>query len=122
MSQENKTNVALYEVGSVFLTKKKLLQNNRKNSFVLAGAITGTWVDHKWQQEVKPVDFYVVKGIVEGLFRYLNIDVTYEQAVLKDMHPGRRATIFAGDKLIGFLGQVHPNISKRKRFKRNICI
>lgn len=110
-------NVALYEVGSVFLTKEAMLTKQPKEHVRLAGAIIGTWVDHKWQQEVKQVDFYVVKGILDGLFRYVNVDATYEQAVLKDMHPGRTAKIFAGDKLIGFIGQIHPNLAKEKDLK-----
>ncbi len=110
-------NIALYEVGSVFLSDEEKITKQPKEQLRLAGAITGTWVDHKWQQEVKQVDFYVVKGIVEGLFRYLNIDVTFEQAVVKDMHPGRCAIVHADGKQIGFLGQVHPNITKRQDLK-----
>src|SRR5690625_4761114 len=93
-------NIALYEVGSVFLSEEEKITKQPKEQLRLAGAITGTWVDHKWQQEVKSVDFYVVKGIVEWLFRYLNMDVTFEQAVVKDMHPGRCATVHASGKQI----------------------
>lgn len=110
-------NVALYEVGSVFLTDEETLTKQPKEHVRLAGAITGTWVDHKWQQAVKKVDFYVVKGILEGLFRYLNVDVTYEQTVIEDMHPGRTAKLLVGDKQIGFLGQIHPNLAKEKDLK-----
>jgi len=74
-------------------------------------------VDHKWQQEVKEVDFFVVKGIVEGLFDFVNLDVTYEQAKVDGMHPGRCAIVKAADQTIGFLGQVHPNIAKEKDLK-----
>ena len=110
-------NVALYEVGSVFLTNEEKLTKQPKEHVRLAGAITGTWVDHKWQQDVKKVDFYVVKGILEGLFRYLNVDVTYEQTVMDDMHPGRTAKVLIGDRQIGFLGQIHPNLAKEKDLK-----
>ena len=34
----------------------------------LAAVITGKWVDHSWQGEKKTVDFFVLKGIVEGLY------------------------------------------------------
>ncbi|MEI3606008.1 phenylalanine--tRNA ligase subunit beta [Pseudogracilibacillus sp. SE30717A] len=109
--------IALYEVGSIFLSDEEKVTKQPKEQLRLSGAITGTWVDHKWQQEVKPVDFYVVKGIVEELFRYLNMDVTFKQAVVKDMHPGRCATVHADGKQIGYLGQVHPNITKRQDLK-----
>src|SRR5699024_11349732 len=58
--------VALYELGSVFLTEEAKVTKQPKEQSRLAGAITGTWVNHPWQQEVKQVDFYVLKGILEG--------------------------------------------------------
>src|SRR5690625_3415122 len=110
-------NVALYEVGSIFLTEEDSLTKQPKEHARLSGAITGKWLDHKWQQEVKEVDFYIVKGIVEGLFDFINIDVTYEQAVVEGMHPGRCATISVNGQIIGFLGQVHPTIAKQQDLK-----
>src|SRR5699024_11373129 len=62
--------------------------------------------------ENKEVDFFVIKGVLEELFRYLNKQVSFEQAVLPDMHPGRCATINIDGNTIGFLGQVHPSYAK----------
>ncbi|WP_313427797.1 phenylalanine--tRNA ligase subunit beta, partial [Siminovitchia terrae] len=61
--------VALYEIGSVFLNKGEGKQPEEREH--IAGAVTGLWVDNAWQGEKKPVDFYVVKGILEGLFKKL---------------------------------------------------
>lgn len=110
-------NVALYEVGSIFLSEEENVTKQPKELLRLAGAVTGKWLDHKWQQEVKQVDFYVVKGIIEGLFTYINKNVTFEHAVVDGMHPGRCATISLDHKKIGFIGQVHPNITKDKDLK-----
>ncbi|MFD2133879.1 phenylalanine--tRNA ligase subunit beta [Pseudogracilibacillus auburnensis] len=109
--------VALYEAGSVFLSEEETLTKQPKEQLRLAGAITGKWLDHQWQQERKQVDFYVVKGIVEGLFGYLNRKVTFDQATVEGMHPGRCATISIDDQKIGFLGQIHPNLAKEKDLK-----
>src|SRR5699024_11063298 len=109
--------VALYEVGSVFLSKEKKVTQQPKEHMRLAGAITGTWLNHKWQQDVKKVDFYVVKGIVEGLFRYLNVEEIYEQVQIEGMHPGRCATVQVDGEVIGFLGEIHPTLAKEKDLK-----
>src|SRR5699024_8593410 len=69
-------NVALYEVGSIFLSEEAEITKQPKEALRIAGAITGKWHEHKWQQELKQADFYVAKGIVEGLFEYVHIDVT----------------------------------------------
>ncbi|HLQ72263.1 MAG TPA: phenylalanine--tRNA ligase subunit beta, partial [Bacillota bacterium] len=73
-----------------------------------SGALTGNWLEHLWQAETKKVDFYVVKGIVEGLFQHLNIPVAFKQEQLENMHPGRCAVLYMKEKAVGFMGQVHP--------------
>src|SRR5699024_2555818 len=62
-------------------------------------------------------DFYLIKGIIEGLADYLAIEIEFKQAVIKDMHPGRAATLHVNDELIGFMGQVHPSLAKEKDLK-----
>ncbi len=72
------------------------------------------WVSHPWQQEKKNVDFYVLKGILEGLFDLLDLEssITYKQAKVEGMHPGRTAKIELNGKTIGHLGQLHPTLQK----------
>ncbi|WP_368652277.1 phenylalanine--tRNA ligase subunit beta [Ornithinibacillus sp. 4-3] len=111
------SNVALYEVGSVFLSQEETLTTQPDENLRAAGVLTGTWIDHKWQQNNKKVDFYVAKGIVDGLFQYLDLSVTYKQSQVKDMHPGRCATLHIGEEVVGFVGQVHPQLAKNLDLK-----
>ncbi|MCG8396719.1 phenylalanine--tRNA ligase subunit beta [Bacillus atrophaeus] len=109
--------VALYEVGSVFLTKEEHTKPVEKER--VAGAVTGLWHKNLWQGEKKPVDFYVVKGIVEGLLDKLNMLTSNEfvQSERKNMHPGRTANILVNGSLVGFIGQVHPTMEKELDLK-----
>lgn len=105
-------NMAVFETGVVFLANEKdQLPNEQEH---LAGAVTGLWQSHLWQGEKKPVDFYVVKGILEGLFTRLGLNnqVEYRSTAIEDMHPGRTAEILLNGKSIGFVGQIHPNVQK----------
>ncbi|UGB29745.1 phenylalanine--tRNA ligase subunit beta [Metabacillus sp. B2-18] len=104
--------VALYEIGSVFLSQGKDVQPLEKER--LSGAVTGLWHSHSWQGEKKPVDFYVVKGIIDGLVDLLGLSdvIEYKQSKREGMHPGRTAEIFLGEKRVGFVGQVHPTVQK----------
>src|SRR5699024_7958413 len=79
----------------------------------LSGAITGHWMNHEWQQEKKSVDFYVIKGIIESLFSYLEVEVDYKRVKHPDLHPGRSAMISLDGSTIGFIGQVHPLVEKQ---------
>ncbi|PKC50250.1 class II aaRS and biotin synthetase, partial [Rhizophagus irregularis] len=63
--------VGLYEIGSVFLgqTDEGLPYEEEHLALIL----TGKWLDHSWQGEKRNVDFFVAKGIVEGLFDKLGL-------------------------------------------------
>lgn len=106
-------NVALYEVGSVFLpTVEGELPKEEQH---LAGVMTGLALQHQWQGEKKVVDFFVVKGILEGLLDILGVTkgITYAPAKREGMHPGRTADILLGGEVIGFIGQLHPEAQKQ---------
>ncbi|MFC0270242.1 phenylalanine--tRNA ligase subunit beta [Metabacillus herbersteinensis] len=104
--------VSLYETGSVFISNGEGKQPTEKER--LSGAITGLWHVHAWQGEKKPVDFYVVKGILDGLFDVLGLTdvISYKQAKREGMHPGRTAEVFVADNLVGYVGQAHPVVQK----------
>ncbi|WP_277673505.1 phenylalanine--tRNA ligase subunit beta [Piscibacillus halophilus] len=107
----NQYNVALYELGSIYLQKEK--DQQPEENMRVAGVITGLWEDHPWQGEKKPVDFFVIKGILEGLFVHLHDEeVAFEKAELDRLHPGRTAVMKLNDDIIGYVGQVHPTVQK----------
>ncbi|WP_318508095.1 phenylalanine--tRNA ligase subunit beta [Bacillus sp. T3] len=109
--------ISLYEVGAVFLANgADVLPDEQEH---VAGAITGLWHSHLWQGEKKPVDFFVLKGIVEGMFAKLGLtqQVEYRQAVLDNMHPGRTAAVLLNGVEIGFIGQIHPSLQKELDLK-----
>ncbi|RDW16289.1 phenylalanine--tRNA ligase subunit beta [Oceanobacillus arenosus] len=113
----NQANLAFYEVGNVFISDEETLTKQPTELLRASGAVTGKWVEHPWQQEVKDVDFFVVKGIVEGLFDFLKIPVTFSPVKLADMHPGRTASLEVDGNMVGFIGQLHPSLEKELDLK-----
>ncbi len=58
-------------------------------------------------------DFYTLKGRLEELFEKFNIaKASYTIANLPYLHPGRCAFIMAGDKHLGYIGEIHPDTSE----------
>lgn len=106
--------VAIYEIGSIFLSEETELTKQPKEREMVAGAITGAWLSHLWQGEKKKVDFYVAKGILEGLFDSIGVteNIRYSSAKKDGLHPGRTAAIFLGETAIGFVGQIHPSLQR----------
>ncbi len=93
--------VKLYELGRVYLPggDEGLAVENR----VLTLGAYG-----------EGMDFYALKGAVEAILRGIRAeDVEFEP--VRDnpsYHPGRCARVSAGSRLIGVLGQIHPNVAK----------
>ncbi|RNF40884.1 phenylalanine--tRNA ligase subunit beta [Planococcus salinus] len=111
--------VALYEVGSVFLKTDDELLNEEEH---LALAMTGLWLDNSWQGEKKPVDFFVAKGIVEGLAEKLGVQLEFERGEMNDLHPGRTAFIMMDGRRVGVMGQLHPSEQKQRDLKTTIVM
>lgn len=113
---KNRSNfdVCLYEVGSVFHTEEEVMTTQPKETTMLAAAFMGLWHEHGWQGEKKAVDFFVVKGIVEGILEELKVagEVAFVPAEPKGFHPGRTAKVVISGKEVGILGQVHPAVTK----------
>lgn len=80
----------------------------------VSGAITGLFNEHLWQGEKRASDFFLLKGILEGLMTELNLSerITYEAGQIENMHPGRTAVVKLDGIPVGFLGQLHPAIQK----------
>ncbi|WP_341960798.1 phenylalanine--tRNA ligase subunit beta [Planococcus maritimus] len=111
--------VALYETGSVFLKGQDELLDEQEH---LAIVMTGLWVDHSWQGEKKVVDFFVAKGIVEGLAEKLGLEVSFERGEMDGLHPGRTAFILLDGKRIGVIGALHPSEQKKRDLKETIVV
>lgn len=55
------------------------------------------------------VDFFEIKGVLEGLFSALGITAEYSVSDLAFLHPGRSARVSVNGKEMGFVGEVHPD-------------
>ncbi|UOR11979.1 phenylalanine--tRNA ligase subunit beta [Halobacillus amylolyticus] len=111
------SDLGYYEIGTVFVSEEERVTKQPNEPLRASGALTGEWLAHPWQQEKKPVDFFVVKGIVEGLATQLDVPITFEKGKLDHMHPGRTAFIKTNGTVIGFLGQIHPKLQKEMGLK-----
>ncbi|MBO8170293.1 MAG: phenylalanine--tRNA ligase subunit beta [Bacillaceae bacterium] len=107
--------VAVFEVGNIFLSEEKQLTSLPEERLVLGGLLTGHWVGDHWLQNRQPVDFYLTRGILDALFERLNVDeISYRPVSgLKGMHPGRTADIYVAQERIGYVGQLHPEVQKK---------
>lgn len=94
--------VRLFEVGACFAKSDgQYVQTQR-----LSGIAYGACQPEQWGSATKAVDFYDVKADIEALFAPLTLG--FAAAMHPALHPGRSAQIFAGENLVGWLGELHP--------------
>ncbi len=116
----NINDVALFEIGTTFITHEQKLTQLPEEKPVLALLLTGRRQSEHWVASKDRVDFYDLKGLFEKVVRYLGIDdvLDYAAAEMAGMHPGRTAEIALvtgdGRKRIGYMGQLHPEVQKAK--------
>ena len=76
---------------------------------VLAAVMTGKRNDLNWSTSRDMIDFYDMKGVVEGLMDKLML-TEYKLVPVAEpyMHPGKSCAIELDGKVIGYFGELHP--------------
>lgn len=111
--------VSLYESGRVFY-KDTVEQVRPKEVEHIAGVVTGNMTNPLWNNHVKPIDFFMLKGIVQQFLINMGIkgDIEYVATdEYPEMHPGRTANILIHGHNVGFVGQIHPRTAKQFKIK-----
>jgi phenylalanyl-tRNA synthetase beta chain len=101
--------VRMFEHGAKFV----LQDNELKEVNVIAGVVSGTADPEQWGLAPRAADFYDVKADVEALLA-LNgsADFSFEAGALPCLHPGRSARILRSGRPIGYLGELHPQLTR----------
>lgn len=111
-------NLALFEMGSVFLTNEEKLTKQPREIPVLGLLLAGDREEKRWNASPEKVDFFDLKGVLESIFGYLGIGelVSYEADAPEGFHPGRSASAYlnapTGRQRLGSLGQLHPELQR----------
>ncbi len=94
--------VRLYELGNIYLPKSLPIVDypDERMQFTLGMYGEG--------------DFFTMKGVVEEFLGSIGMKkkATYDPKAQKTfLHPGRQALVLYEDKVIGYLGEVHPEVA-----------
>ncbi|MCD8223574.1 MAG: phenylalanine--tRNA ligase subunit beta [Clostridiales bacterium] len=99
-------NVKLYEMANVYLPKALPLTELPDERGQLTLGMYGEG------------DFFTMKGVIEAIFEKLGLKkkVHYDPSCDRPyLHPGRKADIVYNKKVIGYLGEVHPDVRDNYR-------
>jgi len=104
------TNLKLFELGRIFLPEE--VEKLPKEQRVLAGIVLGLAEEVHWASPPRRVDFHDVKGCLEallGVFQIVDASFGREERI-PYLHPGRSAKLSFKGEVLGFLGEIHPEI------------
>lgn len=97
----------IFEIGKIFCLKNGL--PHEKNSIGMA---------------ITPGNFTEAKQILDYLFRMLNLDMKLEEPKESPAHfvKGRVAEVKLENKILGFIGEIHPKILKNWRIRMPVAL
>ncbi|MFO7942345.1 MAG: phenylalanine--tRNA ligase subunit beta [Bacillota bacterium] len=105
----------VFEIARVYIPRelppKTLPEEPLRMCIAAEGRVRG---EHWGHREAPEMDFYYVKGVVEGLLRVLGVDDC--EFVPSDAHylcPGRGARLLVGGSIAGDFGELHPDVLRR---------
>ncbi|MFK8183255.1 MAG: phenylalanine--tRNA ligase subunit beta [Phormidesmis sp.] len=107
-----------FEIGNVFNKPAdnpdgEPVENTKVGGIIGGDARRGKWVT---SNKETPMSWYEAKGVLQGIFNTLGLDVDYRTGHGDErMHPGRTADLFVrGRTLLGSFGQLHPVLRRDK--------
>jgi len=122
-AQQNDS-IRVFEIGKTFFAASE--NEQPKEVEVAAGIITGNRADQTWFSKKEPVHFFDMKGVVQGLLTHLFIKagryVKVEDESCPFYAPGYGASIMAGDRILGSLGKIRPEVLKAFGLKQDAFV
>ena len=67
-------------------------------------------------------DFYSLKGTLEALFDRFNITADFRPSDEPFLHPFRQAAVYIEDKKVGYIGEMHPAVTKQRKVETRLYI
>jgi phenylalanyl-tRNA synthetase beta chain len=107
--------VRVFELGRVFLRDPSVVDSDTTvaqfdQPMRLGGLAMGSANALQWGCSDTAVDFFDVKGDVEALFAPLALEFVPASADAHHpaLHPGRSASVVLADRVVGVMGELHP--------------
>ena len=105
--------VRLFEMGLRF----RVLDGQLRQQPMIAGVAAGPVTPEQWGTAAKDGDFFDLKSDVEALLALAGdrTDARYAPAEHAALHPGQSARITRSGALVGYLGALHPALSRDRK-------
>lgn len=106
--------VRMFELGKVFLRNNAIQASytsieGYEQPQRLCAVAYGSINQAQWASANRAVDFYDLKADLDALCP----DLVYRKTTHIALHPGRSAEVWRNDKMIGYIGELHPKLCQK---------
>jgi len=121
---QQEDSIKFFEIGKIFFATQK--GSLPEETEVVAAIMTGNRSDHSWYSKKTKLDFFDLKGVVEGLLQGLMVKNISFDKIEDDRFPyyqnGYAANIKAADSIIGNLGKINAKVLKNYGLKQDAFV
>ncbi len=112
--------VRLFEIGKSFHGTLQAPEEVER----IAAVACGTAMPEQWGARAQALDFFDIKSDLVALLQLTGdaSDVAFQSIDHAALQPGQSAAVVRGDRVIGIIGKVHPQIAKRHELKRDAYV
>ncbi|MFK8012924.1 MAG: phenylalanine--tRNA ligase subunit beta [Marinicellaceae bacterium] len=107
--------IKMFETGNVFHKKTRVTEDDK-----IIAICTGIRNTEHWGMEKEKLDFFDCKGDLEKLLDSSKMNYDFTLSEYDFLHPGRQAQVCLKGELVGWIGQVHPEICRRMGIKKEV--
>ena len=108
--RKSNTEGRIFELASVYKAELPLVEQPKEEK-TLATAVFG-----------ENESFYTAKGVYELIAYEFGVKFEYERAEIAYLHPGKSANILLNGKVVGYLGELAPDIAENLVVETNVYI
>ena len=108
----------IYQYTNQYCDKKEELE-------VISGIFGGELFCSAWEQTTSTINWFEAKGLLENIFRNLDISMDWIPAHYKAQtifHPLRTVNLFFNSQIIGTFGQIHPHLALRVGLNKSLYL
>jgi len=89
---------------------------------LVSGLLTGHWLPQGPGQHSILAGYPQALGAVEVVMQQAAVSFELKQLEIAGLHPGRSANVLVAGKVVGFVGEIHPELASQNHLPRSVGV
>jgi len=89
---------------------------------LISGLLAGNWLPQSPGQQSVIAGYPQALGAVGAVMQQSAVSFDLKQLELAGLHPGRSANVVVSGKVVGFVGEIHPDLASQNHLPRSVGV